>query len=415
MRRPFLPLLLVLAFAVACARPQRPARTTAPSAPAALATSSAPLPIRTIRTIELVESVPIETSLDHPELRDAAEVWLEMLRAATSTIDLGQFYLSNAPGSRLEPIVAAIEAAIGRGVRARVLVERKFVSVYPETIDRLARAGAQVRHFDSASIGGILHAKYFIIDQRDGFLGSQNFDWRALEHIYELGARVREPVILAGLNAIFAADWARAGGEPVPEPAPSATRSDRGVHATTLVASPRGGLPAGVAWDLPSLVQLIDGATAAIKVQMLTYRADADGQLWDELEAPLRRAAARGVAVELMVADWNKRDKTIAGLQRLARTPGLAIRLVTIPPWSGGFIPFARVTHAKLLVVDGVRGWLGTSNWEKSYFYNSRNLGLLIDEPTLARQLDRFFTTQWQSPYATPIDPDARYVAPRIE
>jgi phosphatidylserine/phosphatidylglycerophosphate/cardiolipin synthase-like enzyme len=258
--------------------------------------------------------------------------------------------------------------------------------------------------------GGVLHAKYFLVDDRDGFFGSQNFDWRALEHNYELGARVHDPALVGGLAAIFAADWARAGGEPAPE-----RRAPPPHGPITLVASPPELLPAGVPWDLPRIVQLLDNATATITVQLLSYRADADGAPWNELEAPLLRAAQRGVHVQLVLADWSKRPRTIAGLQRLARIPHISIRLTTIPAWSGGFLPFARVTHAKVLVVDGKRAWLGTSNWEKDYFTKSRNLGVIIDDAALAAQLATCFATLWQSPYAAPLDPDATYTPPRIE
>ena len=361
---------------------------------------------------ELVETVPIETTLDHPELRDAAEVWLDMIAGAHASIDLAEFYASDNPGSKLEAVVRALEAAVARGVRVRFLAERGFVKTYPETLERLAHAGASVRQLDLKAVhgGGVLHAKYFIVDDRDAFLGSQNFDWRALEHNGELGARVRDAAVVGGLAAIFAADWARAGGETIAErtaPPPSG--------ALTLVASPRDLLPPGVAWDLPRMVELLDGATASITVELLTYRADTDQGPWDELEAPLVRAAGRGVRVELLLADWSKRARTIAGLQKLARIPNIAVRLTTIPPWSGGFIPFARVTHAKALVVDGRRAWLGTSNWEKDYFYRSRNVGVIVDDPALAAKIAGFFATLWQSPYAVPVDPDATYTPPRIE
>ncbi|HEY0478535.1 MAG TPA: phospholipase D-like domain-containing protein, partial [Kofleriaceae bacterium] len=277
-----------------------------------------------------------------------------------------------------------------------------------------------VRHLDlKATTGGILHAKYFIVDDREAFFGSQNFDWRALQHNYELGARVGDPAIIGGLAAIFAADWARAGGEPAPAARVPAAHGANAANAANaairLVASPRELLPPGVAWDLPGIVALLDGATRTITVEALGYRADAGGQAWDELEAPLVRAAARGVHVELLFADWAKRPRTIAGLQKLARIPHVEVRLTTIPEWSGGFVPFARVTHAKALVVDGARGWLGTSNWEKEYFYQSRNVGVLIDDPAIAAQLAGFFATLWDSRYAVPVDPDARYTPPRIE
>jgi phosphatidylserine/phosphatidylglycerophosphate/cardiolipin synthase-like enzyme len=95
--------------------------------------------------------------------------------------------------------------------------------------------------------------------------------------------------------------------------------------------------------------------------------------------------------------------------------PNVEIRLVTVPQSFKGFIPFARVTHAKLLVIDGVRGWLGTSNWEKDYFYASRNLGLVIDDKGLAAQLQDFFFNGWSSKYAEKLDPEKHYDPPKIE
>ena len=394
--------LALIALLSAC-RAAPPAPATAPPAPVAVAPAA----------FELVETVPIETTLDHPDIADAADVWLAMINGAQHSIDLAQFYASNQAGSRLEPIVAALEAALTRGVRVRFLAEQGFVKTYPETLDRLAHAGASVRHLDLKAVpggGGILHAKYFLVDDRDAFFGSQNFDWRAIDHNYELGARVRDPAIVGGLAAIFAADWARAGGEPAPK-----SHIPPAHGALTLVASPPDLLPPGVAWDLPRLVQLLDAATKTIRFEALSYRADADGAPWDALEAPLIRAAQRGVHVELLLADWSKRPRTVVGLQKLARIPNIAVRFTTIPAWSGGFIPFARVTHAKVLVVDGVHAWLGTSNWEKEYFTKSRNVGVIVEDPALAAQLAQFFATLWDSPYATPVDPDASYPPPRIE
>jgi phosphatidylserine/phosphatidylglycerophosphate/cardiolipin synthase-like enzyme len=87
----------------------------------------------------LVESVPVETTLDHADIPDAKDVWPEMVKGATRTLDISEFYVSNAPGSRLEPVIQAIEAAADRGVKVRLLAEEKFYKTYPETLERLAK------------------------------------------------------------------------------------------------------------------------------------------------------------------------------------------------------------------------------------------------------------------------------------
>lgn len=387
--------------------------------------------------LELVESHPIETTLDHPDIPDAAEVWPEMIAGARASLDFAEFYASDEPGSRLGPVIAAVEAAAARGVRVRFLAEKSFRRTYPETLERLSRRpGIEVRLLDLRdATGGVLHAKYFVVDGREAYLGSQNFDWRALEHIQELGVRMREPRLAASLAAIFEGDWRWAGrdaaGEAVEGAAggvswgegasgaagstPLLLACDGDTLRVRLVASPTGWLPDGVAWDLPQLLESIAGARERLRVQLLTYRAvGRDGEFFGELESALRAAAARGVGVQLLLADWCLRPGTIEGLQSLEPLPGIEVRLMTIPPWSGGFIPFARVVHAKYMVADGKRAWIGTSNWEKDYFHASRNAGLLIEGGGIPARLDRFFEENWNGPYAWPIDPCAAYAPPRI-
>jgi phosphatidylserine/phosphatidylglycerophosphate/cardiolipin synthase-like enzyme len=398
-------LLVPLLLSLACAAPATAVR--APARPPDLV---------------LVESSPVETTLDHADIPDAHEVWPEMVNGATRTLDIAQFYVSNAPGSRLEPVIQAIEAAADRGVKVRLLAEEKFYKRYPETLERLAkRPGVELRRLETAkSMGEVLHAKYFVVDGREAFLGSQNFDWRALEHIQELGLRIRVPEVVRSLADVFERDWALAVGAPAPASAPVGgpfpARVADGTVQVTPAHSPQGYLPDPGTWDLPKLVALIDGAKRSVRVQLLTYKAKArDGSPFPELDEALKRAAARGVKVELLLADWSMRKGSIEGLQAMHAPPGLTVKLVTIPQSSGGFIPFARVVHAKYMVVDGERAWLGTSNWERDYFTKCRNVGVIVEGESFARQLERFFADTWTSPYAAQVDPKATYTAPNID
>lgn len=382
--------------AVGCARP--PAPTAGAGAPAR-------------DTIELVESAPTETTLGHPDLRDAKDVWPEMIDSARTTLDLAQFYVSDAPGGRLGRVLSAIEAAADRGVRVRVLVEKIFTSKYPESLERLRRrANVELRIFDLRAVDpkrtGILHAKYFVIDGRSVFVGSQNFDWRALEHIQEMGVRIESPALGKQLGALFAADWDVAGGAPASRwatawSAPSTTTAD-GLRVE-LAASPASALPDEGTWDLPRLVARIDAATKAVDVQLLTYSIEMrSGAPFRTLDDALRRAAARGVRVRLLVSHWGTKVPGLAELAKALPAPS-AVRVITIPPASAGEIPFARVAHAKYAVFDRERVWVGTSNWEGDYFLESRNVSVFVEGASLATRLGGVFDDGWSSAYSAPL------------
>jgi phosphatidylserine/phosphatidylglycerophosphate/cardiolipin synthase-like enzyme len=375
--------------------------------------------------VDLVESVPVETNLDHADIPDAYEVWPEMIAGATRTLDLAEFYVSGAPGSRLEPVIAAIEAAAHRGVTVRFLADAGFSKTYPEILDHLAAVPCiTVRRFDVKSLmGGVLHAKYFVVDGRETYLGSQNFDWRSLTHIHEMGVRVRDAAATAAYAKVFAFDWDYAGGgarmvHDRDGEAPQAFRETAGggPAQVTPVMSPRDFLPDPRTWELPRLVALIDGAMRTVHVQVLTYGTTSrDGSPFPELDDALRRAAARGVAVSMVVSDWEKKKGTIESIQKLARVPGVTAHFIDIPPWSGGFVPFARVAHAKYMVVDSERSWVGTSNWEGDYFTHSRNVGLIVEGTAFAAQLERVFHDAFAGPYAETVDPEKTYEAPRVQ
>ena len=68
-----------------------------------------------------------------------------------------------------------------------------------------ARANVEVHRLDLAP--GVLHAKYFVVDGRDAYLGSQNFDYRSLEHIFEIGVHTDSPAVATGLERVFESDW----------------------------------------------------------------------------------------------------------------------------------------------------------------------------------------------------------------
>jgi phosphatidylserine/phosphatidylglycerophosphate/cardiolipin synthase-like enzyme len=376
----------------------------------------------------LAESVPSQTTLDDPAIEDAADLWVAMLSGAKQSIDISEFYISPRaddpkarPGpDRLAPVLAAVEAAAARGVKVRILADAKFQKTYPVTLQRMgALPNIALRLYDlNAITGGVQHAKYFIVDGERAWVGSQNFDWRSLDHIHELGVAMADPSLVNPLSAVFSMDWALAGGEPPPPPIPPGKECTspqapmpwvqlpfkNGEVSALFVASPARLLPPGVPEELPIIEGALDAAKQRVRLQLLSYAVVGyDKVEWRRLDEALRRAAARGVQVELVVADWSDKKGKIEVLQALNAAENIEVRFASIPVHSEGPIDFARVVHAKYLVIDGRWSWVGTSNWSRDYFEASRNVGLVVEGAVFAAELDRVFTRVWSSPYARPV------------
>lgn len=368
--------------------------------------------------IELVESVPVETVLDNPEIRNTAEVWSEMILSARRSLEIEQFYISDEPGEPLEAILAEVLAAGERGVAVRIIVDSRMHRTYPESVARLAKGrniAARVIDF-SRLAGGIQHAKFFIVDGEEIFLGSQNFDWRALKHIHELGLRMRHGGLVAAYRDIFDLDW-RLADDPAAArtaasyAAPFAVAGPGGENITLRpTASPLSLLPDTSMWDEPNIVRLIDSARSEIFCQFLSYSpVGRDKSLYTALENALKRAALRGVKVSMIVSDWEKDHPSVDHIKSLSCFPNIRIKFSEIPQASTGYVSFARVEHCKFIVADADAFWLGTSNAEKSYFYTSRNLGVIVRSASLASQVRGVFLRSWDGPYTSAVRTELEY------
>jgi len=396
-----------------------------------------------VGTVRFVESFPAGTPLDLPDLEQAATVWPRILRETQSRFRVASFYYSRigdgqdaaAPAGTpdlLAPILDQLAAAAGRGVAVQMLADSKFMETYPEVPEWMNTIpGAEARVFDvGAWWGGVLHAKYFLGDDDLLYVGSQNWDWRALDQIHELGVLVREKNLAADLGRIFEMDWRLADSPPPESPAKEVTEHPQGnldnlpgqpvvtAHGDTvsalLAASPAAGLPEGIPWDLPLMVEMIDSARDSLHLQLLSYGVtDRDKRLFDDLDRALRRAAVRGVQVRIILSNWSKSKHSLPWIKSLAVLPGIEIRFTNIPEYSAGFIPFARVEHAKYLTVDGDALWIGTSNWSRGYFFDSRNVSLFFRGPGAPRDPDRFFNLSWNGPFAETVDPAGEYQPPK--
>ncbi|WJV26249.1 MULTISPECIES: phospholipase D-like domain-containing protein [Pseudomonas] len=370
---------------------------------------------------ELVHTVPVETALGAADLRQPGPVWIELFDGAKSQIDIGQFYAADHPGSVLGKVIEHLEAAGKRGVKIRFLLEEKGLKLSdPATLERLrAIPNLTFRVLPYARVsGGIIHAKYMVVDGKQAFIGSQNFDWRSLEHIHETGLRISDETTVAQVQAIFEQDWqaqaAVAANQPVPLPAPGQEPLRRGSY---LVASPQRYNPPGVGDSQQELPRLLAEAKNEVRVQLLDYAPLSYGPertrpYYAVIDNAVRAAAARGVSIKLLVSNWNTDKLELPYLKSLAVLPNVQVRIVTLPQASQGFIPYARVIHSKTMDIDGQVAWVGTSNWLGGYLDNSRNLEVVMHDSAMAKRIGELHAQLWDGPYAKPLELMAEYPDP---
>lgn len=384
---------------------------------------------------QIVESVPQGTSFGARDTLRTQPVWMSMIEGARKSIDIAAFYITDHPGSTLTPVLSAIAGRARAGVHVRVLLDQTFMR---ETKDNLALL-KDVPNLELAILpmrdltGGVLHAKYMIVDHARVFVGSQNWDWRALEQIHEVGAVIDDAKFGETFTAAFDFDWSAArhpdrdhlaaarkaplGFAPVTADHPVEVAAAGGPASLYPAFSPPPLTPAGLSDEQTGLVGLISHARSMFRLQVMTLSAlkgfGAKGW-WPEIDSAIRDAAARGVQVRIIVADWALHEPMQAYLKSLALMPGITVKFSTVPPDPAGFIPYARVEHAKYAVADETDAVIGTGNWEWSYFANTVDASVFVHGSGPAQTLARIFDADWNGAYVTTIDPAGHYAAPKV-
>jgi len=373
--------------------------------------------------LQFVESVPEETVYGSTLTARPQAVWLEMIGSAAKTLDIEQFYIADQAGEALEPVLEAVKAAIKRGVKARFIVDKVMMKETSKALPALDKMGAETRVIDFKKAGGgVQHAKFFIVDGAEVYIGSQNFDWRSLKHIHELGLRIKSAKAASDLSRIFEADWALAGGveakkmfakkgkTEITASKPEKAALNGGEVSYSLAYSPVGFVPKGADTEISELLKILGSARKSVRGQVMTYALMEHGsKRWADLDSAFRKAAVRGVKVELVLADWAMGVNADRDIKALAKTENIEVRVSALPQHSSGFIPFSRVEHLKYIVVDGETGYVTTSNWGPGYFLTSRGTAVLIKGAAGAAVLEEIFSKTWTGPYAQPVDPLKEY------
>lgn len=132
-----------------------------------------------------------------------ARLYADLIGAARERIDIVSPYL-NPP----EPVARALDAALARGVRVRVVTTERVNEpgdIFITGLNRqfADRYGDRLTYLDHDPAPRLLHTKAMVIDGRLVVLGSTNLNMRSFVHDLENGVLVLDPALARRVTALI--------------------------------------------------------------------------------------------------------------------------------------------------------------------------------------------------------------------
>jgi cardiolipin synthase len=293
---------------------------------------------------------------------------IEAFERARKSIDIFAFVLSD------DPIAASLAKAVARGVTVRVLLEpcsgeRDCKAPLEEAVaacSDLVERRIQVKWANPAFAK--THAKMMVVDGARAFITSINLEAQSFTSRRDYGLITDDPRAIADFNRAFAQDWQNDPPLKSCSQKPSARRADKAMQRyDTLIVSPDHGRE--------QILGLIRSAHSSLKIQM--------EQIGKSLVPPLADAVKSGVHVQVLMAQKKGRDRTENAAAAL-QAAGAEARFQKRPK-----------LHAKLIVVDGQRLFLGSQNLTKTSLDERREIGWVTADAAAVACFQRVFDADW--------------------
>ena len=312
-------------------------------------TALAPTPIPTPTIATTPTPIP-----DHLSLfvlpQDGGDVILGAINNAGESINFVMYLITN------RDFIDALRAAETRGVEVRGMMELNPYGGSSSNVDvfsELVEAGVEMK-WDPRSIK-YLHEKMILIDDELMFVMTCNMTSSAFTANREYGLIDTNPAHIAEVKQFFEADW---------------NRQDPPLKELLLVWSPVNARE--------ELLKLIDSAQSSIDLEQ-------SSMLDPEIEGHLIGAAGRGVTVRYVsTPDWPIEDDYDEPARERMRQAGVLVRYLDDP-----------FVHAKVFLVDGVRGFVGSENISTNSLNNNRELGVIFEDDDSVERLATQFDTDW--------------------
>ena len=280
---------------------------------------------------------------------------LDGINNAQTSVYLGIYLLTD------RKIISALEDAAHRHLEVRVMIETHPYgsgSVSPTTtLDKLQAAGAKAQATNPSF--ALTHEKCMVIDNGTAYIMTSNFTLSALggssstkNREYDITDKNQQDV--QGIIDIFNADWNRTSAQ---------------YNAPNLVVSPDNSRN-----DFKSLIN------SARKTLLIEAEEMQDA----EIEQALISAAQRGVQVQVILPNGSSGDSNGPGIDTIKRG-GVEVKEDS-----------QLYMHAKIIVVDGQKAFVGSENISASSLDRNRELGIIIADTSVIDTLQKTFLLDWE-------------------
>lgn len=250
-----------------------------------------------------------------------------------------------------DPIVReAMTYAVSRGVHVQALVapaSKGWTKKNKKLAEELAKVGIEVR-VPRARKEKIkrYHYKIMTIDDQSSLILTFNPTQKNLHYARDFGLLIKDPEIATELSRLFDADWSGATFKPSDLP---------------LAISPHN--------SRDKMLELLNSAERTIRI------LDAKVQDQQAIGLLLRKASS-GCSIKIIGEDTDY-DQVVPNfnVRKLARYK----------------------LHAKCIVVDGTRFFVGSQNLRKVSLDRRREVGLIVEDDAMARKIERVFDEDWDN------------------
>ncbi|HLX57955.1 MAG TPA: phospholipase D-like domain-containing protein [Ktedonobacteraceae bacterium] len=287
---------------------------------------------------------------------DGEQVITGAIKGASKSVWLEIYILSDTN------VIHALEDAANNGIDVRVMIDPRAIgeqSAATRTIDELKAAGVKAQDTDPDF--ALTHEKGMIIDGTTAYIMTSNFSRTALGG-YSSGTRNREygiidnsPQDVQAVIAIFNADWDHTTAQ---------------FNDPNLVVSP---------------VNSRSDFTALINSAQHSLLIEAEEMNDSSIEQALVSAARRGVQVEaiLPAASSSSGDSNSQGIAAI-KQGGVTVREDP-----------QLYMHAKIIIVDGAKAFVGSENISTQSLDQNRELGVIVSDANVLSKLQSTFQTDW--------------------